>query len=134
LVSDSNNILVRWRNHFSQLLNVHCVNDDRQTEIHTTEPLVPEPSAFEFAMAIEKLKEANRQLLIKSQQGVEQFALKPVNLLILFGTRRNCLRSGRSRSFYLSTRRVIKQTVVIIDAYQFCQLLTKFYPTSCSQG
>jgi len=49
-------------------LNARWVNDDRQTEIHTTEPLVPEPSAFEFAMAIEKLKDANRQLLIKSQQ------------------------------------------------------------------
>ena len=43
-----------WRNYFSQLLNVHGVKDVRQTEIHTAEPLVPEPSAFEFA--IEKLK------------------------------------------------------------------------------
>jgi hypothetical protein len=45
-------------NYFSQLLNVHGVNDVRQTEIHTAEPLVPEPSAFEveMAMAIEKLK------------------------------------------------------------------------------
>ena len=31
-------------------------NDVRQTEIHTAEPLVPEPSAFEVEMAIEKLK------------------------------------------------------------------------------
>jgi hypothetical protein len=28
----------------------------RETEIHTAEPLVPEPSASEFEMAIEKLK------------------------------------------------------------------------------
>ena len=27
-----------------------------QTEIHRAEPLVPEPSAFEFVTAIEKLK------------------------------------------------------------------------------
>jgi len=47
---------------------VRWVNDNRQTEIHTTEPLVPQPSVFDFAMAIEKLKEANRQLLIKVQQ------------------------------------------------------------------
>ena len=46
----------RWRNHFSQLLNVHGVNDVRQTEVHTAEPLVLEPSTFEFEMAIEKLK------------------------------------------------------------------------------
>ena len=41
---------------FSQLLNVHGVNDFRQTETHTAEPLVPEPSAFEVRLAIEKLK------------------------------------------------------------------------------
>jgi hypothetical protein len=35
---------------------VHGVNDVRQTEIHTAEPLVPEPSAFEIELAIEKLK------------------------------------------------------------------------------
>jgi hypothetical protein len=38
---------------FSQLLNVHGDSDVRQTEIHTA--LVPEPSAFEVPMAIEKL-------------------------------------------------------------------------------
>ena len=30
--------------------------DVRQEEIHTAEPLVPEPSAFEVELAIEKLK------------------------------------------------------------------------------
>jgi len=55
-IQDSHSNLVRWRKFFSQLLNVHGVNDVRQTEIHTTEPLVPELSAFEFEMAIEKLK------------------------------------------------------------------------------
>jgi hypothetical protein len=37
-------------------LNLHGVKDVRQTEIHTAEPLVPEPSASEVEMAIEKLK------------------------------------------------------------------------------
>jgi len=36
-------------------LNVY-VNDVRQREIHTAEPLVPEQCAFEVEMAIEKLK------------------------------------------------------------------------------
>jgi hypothetical protein len=40
-------------------LNVHGVSDVRQTEIHTAEPLVPEPSAFEVELAIEKLKSHN---------------------------------------------------------------------------
>ena len=43
-------------NHFSQLQNVHGVNDVRQTEIQTAEPLVPEPSAFGVELATEKLK------------------------------------------------------------------------------
>ena len=35
---------------------MHGVNDVRQTEIHTAEPIVLEPSAFEMEVAIEKLK------------------------------------------------------------------------------
>ena len=34
LVADSHSILAMWRNYFSQLLNVHRVNDVRLTEIH----------------------------------------------------------------------------------------------------
>jgi len=43
LVTDSHSILARWRNHFSQLLKVHVVNDVRQTDTQTAEALVPEP-------------------------------------------------------------------------------------------
>ena len=32
LVADSHSILARWRNHFSQELNVHGFNDVRQTD------------------------------------------------------------------------------------------------------
>jgi hypothetical protein len=56
LVTDSRRILSRWMNHFSQLLNVHGVNDVRQPEIHTAEPLLPEQSTYEVEMAIEKPK------------------------------------------------------------------------------
>ena len=48
--------MARWRNYFSQLLNVHEVNDIREAEIQTVEPLVREPSAFEVELAIKKLK------------------------------------------------------------------------------
>jgi hypothetical protein len=51
-VTDSHSILAIWRDHFSQLLNVHGVNDVRQTEIHTAETT----SAFEVELAIEELK------------------------------------------------------------------------------
>ena len=41
LVANAHCILARLRKYFSKLLNVRGVNDDRPTEIHTTEPLVP---------------------------------------------------------------------------------------------
>ena len=40
----------------SPRLNVHGINDVRQTDMHTAEPLVPEPIASELELAIEKLK------------------------------------------------------------------------------
>jgi len=107
LVTDSHSILARWRNYFSQQFIVQGVSNVMQTEIHTTEPLMPELSAFEVEMGIEKLKghksTGNDQIPAKLiKVGVEQFTLRSINLLFLFGIRRNCLRSGRSRSFYLS--------------------------------
>jgi hypothetical protein len=56
LFADSNNILNRWKNYFSQLLNVHNVSDVRQIEVHTAKPLVPGPSCLEAETAIAKLK------------------------------------------------------------------------------
>jgi len=63
---------------------------------------VPEPSAFEVELAIEKLKSHKSpgidQIpaeLIK--QVVGQFVVRSINLLFLFGVKRNCLKDGRSR-------------------------------------
>ena len=47
LVAVSYSIMARWRNYIYQLLNVHGVDDVRQAELHTAEPLELEPSAFE---------------------------------------------------------------------------------------
>ena len=46
-ISVTHGVVGRWRNHFSQLLNVHGLNDVRQTEIYTSRPLVPKPSVIE---------------------------------------------------------------------------------------
>ena len=74
-----------------------------QTEIHTAEPLVPDPSASEVELAIDKLKS-------KKSPGIEQIPAELIKvggrtmcmeihkLIALFGRRRNCLKSGRSRS------------------------------------
>ena len=104
LVVDPFSAVDRRRNSFSQVLNVQLVKN-----------------------------------MIKSQQnylgqGVEQFIMRSINLFFLFGKMWNCPRNGGSRSLYLSIRRGIKQTVVIIVSYHFCQLRIKFYPTSCCQG
>ena len=127
LVADSNSILARRKNRFSQLFNAHGVNDDRQTEIHTSEPLGTEPSAFEVEIAIEKQKRHRSpgidQIpaeLIKA--GAKKSTLRSLNLLILFGMRRNFLKSGRSRLFCLFERRAIKQTVVIMETFHFGQI------------
>jgi hypothetical protein len=56
LFADSNCILNRWKNYFSQLLIVHNVSDVRQIEVHTAELLVPGPSRLEVEIVIAKLK------------------------------------------------------------------------------
>jgi predicted RNA-binding protein Jag len=64
-VASSHSIMARWRNYFSQVLNVHGVSDVRQAKIHTAEPLVPEPSVLEVQSAIEKLKSHKSPVSIK---------------------------------------------------------------------
>jgi hypothetical protein len=56
LLADSHNILNRWKNCFSQLLNVHNISDVRQIEAHTANQLVPGPIRLEVEIAIAKLK------------------------------------------------------------------------------
>jgi hypothetical protein len=56
LLADPWKVLNRWKNFFNQVLNVHGVHDVRQMDIHTAEPLVPEPSFVEVEIAIGKLR------------------------------------------------------------------------------
>ena len=49
-----------------QIFKVYGVND--KTEIHTAEPLVPDPTVFELEMIIKNLKDTCHQVVIKSQQ------------------------------------------------------------------
>jgi hypothetical protein len=61
-LEDFHNNLNRWTNYFSLLLNVLGVNDVRQIEIHTGEPIVHGSSCLEVENAIAKLKTKNRQV------------------------------------------------------------------------
>jgi hypothetical protein len=56
LVVEHNKILKRWEKYLCQLLNVHGTGGVRQTEMHTAEPFVPEPSTPEVEVASRKLK------------------------------------------------------------------------------
>jgi hypothetical protein len=47
------NILIRWRNYFSQLLNVHVVSNVRQKDIHRAELLAPDYIPFEVEIAMQ---------------------------------------------------------------------------------
>ncbi|PNF13747.1 hypothetical protein B7P43_G14087 [Cryptotermes secundus] len=100
LLADSHNISNRWSNYFSQLLNVHRVSDVRQIEIHTAEPLLPNPSHFEVESAISKLKRQGRFKRYKSpdsdqilaeliEAGGEIFSSKIHKLITSFDIKRN---------------------------------------------
>jgi len=109
-------------------LNVHGVNDVRQTEIHTAEP---EPSASDFELAIAKLK--NHKFpsvdqipadLIKA--GGRTICLEIYKHIISLWNKEELPEEWKSRSLYLCIRRAIKQVLVIIGAYHFCQVRTNF--------
>jgi hypothetical protein len=57
LLADSHNISNRWKNYFSQLLNLQNASDVRKVEIHTAEPLVPCPVvlSLNFCCKFEKV-------------------------------------------------------------------------------
>ena len=118
---------------------MHGVKDVGQAEIHTAEPLVPEPSASEFELAIDKLK-SHKSL------GIDQI---PAELFKAGG-----------RTIYLEIHKPIisiwkkeklpeewKESIIVLihkkgdktdcnnyRGISFCQSLTKLYPTSCFQG
>jgi hypothetical protein len=93
MLADSHNILNRWRNYSSQLLNVRRISDVRQIEIRTAELLVPDPSPFEIESATAKLEKYNLpgsdQILVeKIQAEAKYYDLRSINSLIPFGVRK----------------------------------------------
>jgi hypothetical protein len=56
LLADSQNMLNRLKNYFSQFLNMLNVSDVRQTEVHTAEQLVLGPSRLVVEISIAKLE------------------------------------------------------------------------------
>jgi hypothetical protein len=61
------------------------------------------------------------------KEEVEQYIQRYTDLLILFGIIKNCPIIGRCCSLCIFIQRVIKQIVVVIEAYHCYQLHTEFY-------
>ena len=111
----------------------------RLSEIHTAEPLVPEPSASEVKLAIDKLKSHKLpgidQIpaeLIKA--GGRTIYLEIHKLITSIWKKEKLPEEWKESIIVPIHKKGVKQIVIIIGAYHFCQPLTKFYPTSCSQG
>ena len=61
--------MTRWRNHFSQPLNV---NDVRQPETHTAERLVSKPTTLQVQMSFKKLRR-------HKSSGIDQIPAEMIN-------------------------------------------------------
>jgi len=139
LVADSHSIVARWRKYFSQLFNVQGVKDVGQAEIHPAEPLVPEPSAAEVELTIDKLNS-------HKSPGIDQI---PAELIKARG-RTICLEIHKLMTSIWKKENFPEEwkgSIVVpihkkgdktdcnnYRGISICQPLTTFYPTSCSQG
>jgi len=139
LVLDSHSILARWRNHFSQLLNVHGVNDVRQTEIHTAEPLVPEPGTFDLEMAIKKLKTHKSPSIIQIPAKLIKAGGRTIHyvihkLIISIWNKEELPEKWKQLIIVPVYKKGNKTGCSNYRGISICQLCTKLYSTSCSQG
>jgi prolipoprotein diacylglyceryltransferase len=119
LLADPQSVLNRWKNFFNQVLNVHAVHDVRQMDIHTAEPLVPEPSLVNVEIAIGKLKSykspGTDQIPAEMIKAEGETLCSVIHFFVLHGIRRNYRSSGRNLLLYQFIKRVIRLSVIIID-------------------
>jgi hypothetical protein len=102
--------------------------------MHTAEPFVPEPSASEFEVAIRKL-----QVLIRFHQNCfsqeEKECFRNIHSLILLIRKKGIASPVETVKIWcLSTNRVIRLTVIIVEVCHSSQFHIKFYQTFFSLG
>jgi len=117
---------------------VHGVKDVEQAEIHTAEPLVPEPSASEFELANDKLKS-------DKSPGIDRIPAERFKT----GGRTICLEIRKLITSIWKKEKLPEEwkESVIVPIHKKgnktdcsnCRCIslfpnTKFYSTSCSQG
>jgi hypothetical protein len=131
--------MARWRKFFSQILNVHGVNDARQRKMHTPETLVPEPSASDVELAIEELKSHKSPGIV--QIAAELFNAEgrtirfAIHKLITSIWKREELPEGWKKSIIVPVYR--KGDKTDCNKYRDISLLptaNKIFPTYYSQG
>jgi len=132
LIADPNSIVARWRNYFSQLFHVHGVKDVEQAEIHTAEPLVPQPSVSEVELAIDKIKSHKPAQLIKARG--RTIYLEIHKLITSIWKKEKLPEEWKESIIVTIHKKGDKTDCNNYRGISLCQPLTKFYPTSCSQG
>jgi len=118
---------------------VHGVNDVRQTEIHTAEPLVPKPSAFEVDLAIEMLKSHKSPGIDQIPAELIKAGCKTIRFqihkLIFSVWNKEELPEGWKESIIAPIyKKGYKTDCSNYRGISLCQLSTKFYPTSCCES
>ena len=124
---------------FLSAIEYMWVNDGRQTEINTTEPLVPERSAFDVELAIEKLKSHKSpgidQIpaeLIKAEGRTIHYEIH--NLIISIWNNEELPEEWKELSNVPIYKKDDKIDCSNYRGISLFQLHTKFYPTSCCQS
>jgi hypothetical protein len=78
--------LKRWKNFFTQVINIHEVHDFRQMHIHTAEVLVPQLCLDEVEIANENLKSyksrATKQILAELIRAVGELLYCEIHLIL----------------------------------------------------
>jgi len=130
---------VFWLGGETFLLSVQCTrnNDDRETEIHTVEPLVPESSAFEFDMAVEELKRYKLINRIPAEfiKSGSRTIRSEIHKRITSSWNKEELPEEWKESIIVPIyKKDDKRDYSNYRGISLCQLYIKLFPTSCCQG
>jgi hypothetical protein len=95
----------------NSLRNCYALTVIQENKTQVNWAIITQPSSFEVETATEKLKtyisQSTDQILVELMQaGGNILILRSTNLLILFGTRKNCQSSGRNKTLHLFIRAI----------------------------
>jgi hypothetical protein len=116
-------------------LNIHGFNDVRETELHTAEPLLPEPSAFELELAIENKKPKSPRVdqipaeLFKAECRTVRCEI--YKLIFSFLNKEKLPKEWKESIIVTTYEKGDKPYCSHYRGISICQIRTKFYQTSC---